>query len=58
MRQYGAYGEKISYGKKTFGVIRSSVIINEKGTIVKHWGKVAKAADHPDKVLTELQRLS
>ena len=51
MTKYGAYGEKIMYGRKTTGVIRSTVWIDPNGKVVKHWRKVAKAADHPQKVL-------
>ena len=51
MATYGAFGEKMMYGKKTIGVIRSTVIIGPDGVIKKHWRKVPKAADHPAKVL-------
>ena len=54
MSQYGAYGEKILYGKKTIGVIRSTVLVGPDGKVVKHWRRVAKAADHPRKVLEVL----
>ena len=57
MAKYGAYGEKMMYGKKTVGVIRSAVIVDAKGKVVKHWKRVAKAADHPDKVLEVLSEL-
>jgi thioredoxin-dependent peroxiredoxin len=55
MTKYGAYGEKMMYGKKTMGVIRSTVWIGPDGKVVKHWRKVPKAADHPQKVLEALQ---
>lgn len=55
MTKYGAYGEKMMYGKKTTGVIRSTVWIGPDGKVVKHWRKVPKAADHPRKVLEALQ---
>ena len=54
MTKYGAYGEKTMYGKKTMGVIRSTVWIGPNGKVVKHWRRVAKAADHPQKVLEAL----
>lgn len=54
MSEYGAYGEKMMYGKKTVGVIRSTVWIGPDGTVKKHWRRVAKAADHPTKVLENL----
>src|SRR5436190_8682093 len=51
MEKYGAYGEKMLYGKKTVGVIRSTVWIGPDGTVRKHWKKVAKAETHPAQVL-------
>ncbi|MCG8324393.1 MAG: peroxiredoxin [Thiotrichales bacterium] len=55
MKKYGAFGEKIMYGRKVEGVIRSTVWIGANGKVVKHWRKVPKAADHPEKVLQALQ---
>lgn len=55
MTKYGAWGEKMMYGKKTTGVIRSTVWIGPDGKVVRHWRKVPKAADHPAKVLEALQ---
>ena len=55
MTKYGAYGEKMMYGKKTIGVIRSTVWVDEKGKVKRHWRRVPKAADHPQKVLEALQ---
>ena len=55
MAKYGAFGEKMMYGKKTTGVIRSTVWIGPDGKVVKHWRRVAKAADHPAKVLEALE---
>ena len=37
---YGAYGEKVMYGKKVMGVIRTTFIIDEKGMIEKVIKKV------------------
>ena len=54
MKAYGAYGEKVMYGKKTEGVIRSTVIVGPDGTILRHWPKVAKAEEHPAEVLDYL----
>jgi peroxiredoxin Q/BCP len=54
MRKYGAYGEKVMYGKKTTGVIRSTVWIGPDGRVKKHWAKVAKAEAHPAQVLHAL----
>ena len=54
MEKYGAYGEKMMYGKKTMGVIRSTVWIGPNGKVLKHWKRVSKAADHPATVLEAL----
>ena len=54
MEKYGAYGEKVLYGKKTIGVIRSTVWIGPDGKIVKHWRKVAKAETHPAQILSQI----
>ncbi len=54
MTRYGAYGEKMMYGKKTMGVIRSTVWIGPDGKVRKHWRRVSRAADHPAKVLEAL----
>jgi len=54
MGVYGAFGEKMMYGKKTVGVIRSTVWIGPDGKVKKQWARVAKAADHPAKVLEAL----
>jgi peroxiredoxin Q/BCP len=55
MTQYGAYGEKTLYGKRTLGVIRSTVWVGPDGRVKRHWKRVAKAADHPAKVLEALR---
>ena len=55
MKAYGAYGEKMMYGKPTVGVIRSTVLIAPDGVVRKHWAKVAKAEQHPAEVLKYLQ---
>jgi Peroxiredoxin len=40
MKQYGAYGKKVMYGKETEGVIRSTFIISPDGSIKKAWKNV------------------
>jgi peroxiredoxin Q/BCP len=55
MERYGAFGEKVLYGKKTRGVIRSSVWIGPDGKVLKHWARVAKAETHPAQVLEALE---
>jgi len=51
MTAWGAYGDKMMYGKKTKGVIRSTVWAGPDGTVRKHWARVADAAKHPAAVL-------
>jgi peroxiredoxin Q/BCP len=55
MEKYGAYGEKVLYGKKTRGVIRSTVWIGPDGVVRKHWKRVPKADEHPARVLEALE---
>jgi peroxiredoxin Q/BCP len=55
MTRYGAYGEKMLYGKKTVGVIRSTVWIGPDGKVRKHWKRVASAEKHPAQVLAAIQ---
>jgi len=55
MRAYGAYGEKIMYGKPVEGTIRSTVVVGPDGIVVKQWKKVAKAESHPQDVIKFLQ---
>jgi peroxiredoxin Q/BCP len=38
---YGVWGEKSMYGKKYFGITRSSFLIDEKGKIVEAWYKIS-----------------
>ncbi|MBU5635393.1 peroxiredoxin [Geomonas sp. Red69] len=58
MRSYGAFGEKVQYGKTTMGTIRSTVVISPDGIVIKHWPKVPKASEHPDKVLDFFKMLA
>ena len=44
------------YGKKTIGVIRSTVIVGPDGKVAHHWGKV-KAKGHADAVREKLKEL-
>lgn len=53
IQAYGVWQEKNMYGKKTMGVVRSTYLIDEKGIIVKAFGKV-KAAENPQQMLDEL----
>lgn len=48
--------EKNMYGKKVFGIERSTFIINEEGILVKEYRKV-KVKDHVSTVLKNLELL-
>jgi len=53
IQAYDVWKEKNMYGKKTMGVVRTTYLIDEKGIIVKAFGKV-KAAENPKQMLDEL----
>jgi thioredoxin-dependent peroxiredoxin len=53
LEAYGAYGEKVLYGKTTVGVIRSTFVIGPDGTIEKAMYGV-KATGHVARLLTEI----
>jgi peroxiredoxin Q/BCP len=52
-RAYGAWGEKNLYGKKSMGILRTTLIIGETGRIERVFRKV-KAAGHAAEVLAAL----
>lgn len=52
--QYGAWGEKTSYGKKTTGILRSTFIVGEDGRILKVFPKVTPEG-HAEEVLRSLE---
>ncbi len=56
MEAYGAWGEKVLYGRKSVGVIRSTALIDPDGNVAHHWKKV-KAAGHADHVAARLTAL-
>jgi thioredoxin-dependent peroxiredoxin len=53
LEAYGAYGEKMLYGKATVGVIRSTFVIDAEGRIEKALYGV-KATGHVARLLTEI----
>ena len=55
MAKWGAYGDKVLYGKKTKGIIRSTVWIGADGVVRKHWARVSDAAKHPAAVLETIR---
>lgn len=52
LKAYGAYGEKLMYGKPVIGVLRSTFIIDEKGIIIKIIKKV-DTKDHASQIFKE-----
>jgi thioredoxin-dependent peroxiredoxin len=41
IQKLGAWGEKVSYGKPTIGVIRSTFLFDEHGILINVWPKVS-----------------
>ena len=52
--RYGAWGEKVLYGRKSIGMTRATFVIGPDGVLTKVW-KRAKAADHGLAVLKALR---
>ena len=50
---YGAYGEKMNYGKKTMGVIRSTFVVGADGKVENAYYGV-KATGHVERLRKEL----
>ncbi len=53
---YGVWQEKAMYGKKYMGIVRSTFLISEDGTIAKIWEKV-KVPGHVEEVLEAVRAL-
>ena len=53
LKAYGAYGEKMSYGKKSVGVIRSTFVIDADGKIERAYYAV-KATGHVARLREDL----
>jgi peroxiredoxin Q/BCP len=54
IKVYGVWKEKSMYGKKYFGIERTTVVIDEKG-IVRHIFHRVKVEGHADEVLNVLK---
>jgi peroxiredoxin Q/BCP len=52
-KKYGAWGEKVMYGKKVVGMIRSTFVIDKEGVVRKVFPKV-RVDGHAEKVLEAL----
>ena len=55
-KKYGAWGEKMMYGKKVTGMIRSTFVIDGEGTVRKVFPRV-KVDGHAEKVLAAVKAL-
>ena len=53
IQAYGVWKEKALYGKKSFGVVRTTYLIDENGIIIKAFSNV-KAAENPSQMLEEI----
>lgn len=56
MSAYGAWGKKTVKGKESFGVIRSTVLIDPEGVVRIHWPAV-QPKGHAAEVLKSLRAL-
>lgn len=54
LEKYGVWQEKSMYGRKYMGVVRTTVVIDEKGKIIKIFPKV-KVNGHVDEVKKALE---
>ncbi|HEY6546452.1 MAG TPA: thioredoxin-dependent thiol peroxidase [Vicinamibacteria bacterium] len=55
-KKFGAWGEKVLYGKKTIGMIRSTFVIDGEGIVRKVFPRV-RVDGHADQVLAALAEL-
>ncbi|WP_371660256.1 thioredoxin-dependent thiol peroxidase [Streptomyces sp. NBC_00280] len=53
LQAYGAFGEKMNYGKTYVGVIRSTVIVDEEGKVERALYNV-RATGHVAKIIKDL----
>lgn len=56
MEVYGAFREKMLYGRSFLGIVRSTVLLDPQGNVAHHWQKV-RAKGHAEQVLKKLQEL-
>lgn len=55
--QWGVWVEKSMYGRKYFGIERSTFLIDEKGIIQAVWRKVS-VTDHVKEVISEVKKIT
>ena len=56
LKKYKAWGLKKFLGKEYYGIIRTTVLINEKRKIIKTWSNV-RVKNHVQNVINELTNL-
>lgn len=54
LKKYGVWREKLMVGRRYFGVVRTTYLINPEGRIEKIWEKV-KVDGHAEAVMCEIQ---
>ncbi|HYW01375.1 MAG TPA: thioredoxin-dependent thiol peroxidase [Candidatus Acidoferrum sp.] len=52
-KKYGVWAKKSMYGRKFYGVVRSTFVIDEEGRIIREYRRV-RVAGHLGRVLKEL----
>ena len=53
-KKFGVWGKKNMYGRTYFGIIRSTFIINEDGTLKTEYRRV-KVEGHSDRILKDME---
>ena len=56
LKKYKVWGKKKFMGREFMGIIRSTILIDKKGKIIKVWDNV-KVKDHAKEVLETLKSL-
>lgn len=56
IKAYNAWGERSMFGKKYMGIVRSTIIINPSGQIVKEYPKV-NPKKHAAEIIADLRKL-
>ncbi|BBC33529.1 Antioxidant, AhpC/TSA family [Streptomyces graminofaciens] len=54
LQAYGAFGEKMNYGKTYMGVIRSTIVVDEEGKVERALYNV-RATGHVAKIIKDLK---
>ena len=57
LKKYKVWGKKKFMGREFIGVIRSTILIDKKGRILKIWNNV-RVKDHAKEVLNTLKRIA